>query len=317
VPSILLSLLVSTGCMPALEDASETPELDRFADADGDGFAVADHDCDDDDPSIHPSADELCDGVDNDCDGAIDDGDDDVVVDALRWPDADLDGYGEAGTEADWICGAANADDCDDTDAAVHPDAEEVCDDRGVDEDCNGLVDAEDFAAEDVTWYLDYDGDGYGTPEVSVELCEAPDNYVEDATDCDDDARDLNPAQGCYSGDWTGNFSATFATTFAGFDVSDTCNADIDLTIEDDAVVHGGTECVFSGTLLAATFVLVVEGELENGKLYGSLSDTSQGVYIPWTGEVEGDDLVGQFEDSLSYWGMDFAVTGEMSLTRD
>ena len=79
---------------------------------------------------MNPAADEVCDGLDNDCDGQIDgpqfDLDDDGTPDCI---DDDLDGYTE------------DEGDCDDLDDRVYPDAVEVCDD-GVDNDCNGLVDS-------------------------------------------------------------------------------------------------------------------------------------------------------------------------------
>ncbi len=42
-------------------------------DADGDGYDAGE-DCDDSDASVNPGAEEACDDVDNDCDGAIDEG---------------------------------------------------------------------------------------------------------------------------------------------------------------------------------------------------------------------------------------------------
>ena len=48
-------------------------------------------DCDDQDPSIHPDASEWCDGVDQNCDGMVDE----APVDGVpSWQDADGDGYG-------------------------------------------------------------------------------------------------------------------------------------------------------------------------------------------------------------------------------
>ena len=86
---------------------------DWCLDCDGDGSEGVD-DCDDRNPVAYPGAEELCDGVDNDCDGAIPAGE----------VDGDDDGWR--------IC----AGDCDDADPAVHPGALESCD--GVDRNCDG-----------------------------------------------------------------------------------------------------------------------------------------------------------------------------------
>ncbi len=113
----------------ALEDTASTPP-----DSDGDG-TPDDEDCAPADPAIHPGAEDACDEVDNDCDGEVDE-------DAPSWhADADADGYGDAHSgiaACDQPPGLlADGSDCDDADPAVHPAAEEVCDD-GIDNDCDG-----------------------------------------------------------------------------------------------------------------------------------------------------------------------------------
>ena len=106
-------------------------------DEDGDGFSPADGDCDDTDPEVHPDADEVCDGVNNDCDAGIDE---DAVDARTLYMDGDGDGYGDAAVTLQ-ACGSPpgfldGAGDCDDDDAAVHPGAEEICND-GIDNNCN------------------------------------------------------------------------------------------------------------------------------------------------------------------------------------
>jgi len=156
-------------------------------DPDGDGYlswACGGNDCDDDDAAVYPGADEVCDGVDNDCDGDVDE---DALDEVTWYEDGDGDGYGDpdGGVEA---CEAPpgtvdNDGDCDDDDAAVNPDADELC--NGIDDDCDGTVD-EDDALDAGTWYADADGDGYGDIDAAVLACDAPLGYVDDATDCDD-----------------------------------------------------------------------------------------------------------------------------------
>ena len=118
-------------------------------DRDGDG-ADTTEDCADGDPAVNPAAAEVCDGLDNDCDGTVDGPD---ARDAQEWfPDGDGDGHGSAdGAVMDCSPGegwAAVAGDCDDTAADAHPGAVERWYD-GRDQDCDG---ADDF---------DADGDGH------------------------------------------------------------------------------------------------------------------------------------------------------------
>jgi len=141
-------------------------------DHDEDGFYDADcggADCDDFRPEIHPGADEICDGFDSDCDGAILDGEE----------DADHDGY-----LACW----ADDPDCDDSDPASHPDAEEVPYD-GVDQDCDG-ADLEDVDGDGVPGPAeDCDDESADVLPGAVEVCDDRvdndcDGYV-DSTDAE------------------------------------------------------------------------------------------------------------------------------------
>ena len=131
--------------------------VDNGHDVDGDGFTICgvdgdaaltvDNDCDDGSNAIFPGAPEICDSLDNDCDGTADDN---TVV--VEWyPDTDGDTFGDAGAASLSSCSeplpvgsyVSNRDDCDDTDDTVSPIGTEVCD--GVDNDCaNGVDDGFD-----------------------------------------------------------------------------------------------------------------------------------------------------------------------------
>jgi hypothetical protein len=99
-------------------------------------------------------SDEICDGIDNDCDGEIDEEGGPEV-----WRDADGDGFGDPAVSSticdpdpsDW---AENADDCDDANPGIHPDAYDGCD--GVDTNCSGTMD-DDYRA---GWWLGTMEDG-------------------------------------------------------------------------------------------------------------------------------------------------------------
>ncbi len=167
-----------------------------YVDADGDGFAACEE-CDDATATHFPGATEYCDLADNDCDGIVDEAD---AVDVSAWyADADGDAYGGTSARED-ACSApagyvADSTDCDDGVATVNPGQTEIC--NGVDDDCDGTVDA--GAADASTWYVDSDSDGYGDPGTTAESCTAPTGYVADNTDCDDLTIGVNPGavEGC------------------------------------------------------------------------------------------------------------------------
>ncbi len=146
-----------------------------WTDSDGDGFPIH-FDCDEDDAGVHHGAPELDDGIDNDCDGEIDEGqqDRDTGDSGGAGPDTGPSGSGDSGQPADTRDldhdGWSVADgDCADHNLASWPGADEIPDQA--DNDCDGVVD-------EGLWYVDDDEDG----------------YTEEQGDCDDWDPERSPA---------------------------------------------------------------------------------------------------------------------------
>jgi len=119
---------------------------EALTDADGDGFFAEEDDCDDTNPDIHPDMQELCatPGIDDDCDGLIDDEDDNIDDTSVFYSDLDEDSYGNpdsstAGCEPPESY-VDNDTDCDDANSTVHPAANEICN-NGIDDNCDGNAD--------------------------------------------------------------------------------------------------------------------------------------------------------------------------------
>ncbi len=185
------------------EDCRDDDASVLTCDADGDGFDASNlggTDCNDDDATIHPDGVELCNGIDDDCDGLVDDDDPDPKGDVAAWhADFDVDGFGDADnpshacTRPDGY--TADSRDCDDTRADVYPGAPEFCDD--IDRDCTG--DPRD-AVDQLDFYPDEDGDGFGRPleagESVVKSCTVPAGLAASSDDCDDTDGSVYPGAG-------------------------------------------------------------------------------------------------------------------------
>lgn len=190
-------------CDAAGRDEDCNPATHGGIDVDGDGFEDArccngtgagacGTDCNDALQSANTAATETCNGIDDDCDGMIDEG-----VRITVYPDLDGDGRG---VMAGSISACASTpgyalfgDDCDDADRMNSPVLPEVCDAR--DNDCDRVPDPTDITVS-ALWYRDEDGDGFGNPAVSILSCTPPAGaYVLLNTDCNDDVAAINPAQ--------------------------------------------------------------------------------------------------------------------------
>ncbi len=157
-------------------------------DPDGDGWVSRD-DCDESDPAVNPGAPEICNGIDDDCDGEVDSP---LPISAPLWyPDVDEDGFGSnTGVPAcsqptGWV---ADDGDCDDGDPTRFPGAPEQC--NGLDDDCGGNID-NGLLFQD--WYTDDDQDGFGNALDGVYVCDTPAGRVLDNTDCNDAISTVHP----------------------------------------------------------------------------------------------------------------------------
>jgi hypothetical protein len=180
---------------------------DYYRDGDGDGVGggavvkacaqpinhvTSSNDCDDTNSARTPGKAEVCDGVDNNCVGGVDEG----LPATSYYRDNDGDGVG-AGTAVSACARPAghvtSSNDCDDNNSARTPGKAEVCD--GVDNNCANGVD-EGLPA--TNYYRDNDGDGVGAG-AAVGACAQPAGHVTSSNDCDDNnsARTPGKAEVC------------------------------------------------------------------------------------------------------------------------
>ncbi len=184
------------GCVPYYPDEDD----DEYGDKDapslcqcgpaGDYVVTDDQDCDDQNESIHPDADEVCDGIDNDCDDLIDPAGTQGCQ--VRYMDGDGDGYGSGLTAC--VCPGTTgyvtqSGDCNDGNSSVKPGAVEVC--NGVDDNCDGQIDPSGSQGCQV-WYADGDGDGYGTSQTAC-VCAGTAGYAPQSGDCNDGNPSIKP----------------------------------------------------------------------------------------------------------------------------
>ncbi|MBT4857111.1 hypothetical protein HON52_02890 [Candidatus Uhrbacteria bacterium] len=224
------------------------------------GYVDNADDCDDTEPSVNLYAIEVCDELDNDCDGLTDAEDvDDIVL--IQYPDGDGDLYGDADFDGEEIASCDGVEggyspygtDCDDGNAEVHPGATEVC--NTVDDDCDGYVDSLDSSwdvSSGTTYFADTDEDGYGDAAASQDSCSQPSGYGLDDSDCDDTDVEVNPgaSEDCDDSrdlDCSGGASDGATDVDADSYVHDSCDGGTDCDDADSTVYPGATETWYDG----------------------------------------------------------------------
>jgi|GEM_PF-629208 len=292
------------------------------------------YDCDDGDPTISPSEDELCDEIDQDCDLVVDE----LPVDgADYYLDADVDGWGADGSAVpycDQPSGTVAVEgDCDDTSAAISPDAEEVCGD-GVDDDCSGAddpcgvqVDLADVSRiEGVSdydyagWAVDGPGDvtGDGVPDLLVGA------YGDDTYDTNAGAAYVvtTPIDITNLHDSEARLLGEEAADYAGYAVSGAGDQDGD-GLPDVLVGAWGDDD--NGSLSGKVYLLVgpISGDEDLADaevvLTGPNADDLAGASLG-SGDITGDGtsdlLIGAY-GSDSETGVVFALTGPVTASID
>jgi len=200
------------------------------------GYVSNNTDCNDGNNAIHPGSAEVCNSLDDNCNGQIDEG-----VTITFYADADADGYGNANstTQACSILNGyvSNSTDCNDDPASggtINPSATETCG-NGADDNCNGQMDEN---CPIYTYYADADGDTYGNPAVSISSASntPPAGYVSNNTDCND-----APASG-----GTIHIGASDICN----SIDDNCNGVVDENAISATISPGGSVSFCSGSVV-------------------------------------------------------------------
>ena len=253
------------------------------------GYVAANIDCNNTNAAVNPAATEICNSIDDNCDGQIDEG----LTFTNYYADTDGDGYG-AGTATN-ACAqpsgyvAANTD-CNNSNSAVNPAATEIC--NSIDDDCDTQIDE---GLTFTNYYADTDGDGYGAG-TATNACAQPAGYVTNSSDCNNSNAAVNPAatEICNSidddCDTQIDEGLTFTNYYAdtdgdGFGAGTATNA----CAQPTGYVINNTDCNDTNIAINPTTVWYLNADGDGYYVSTIVSCTSPGANYNTTGGILGD----------------------------
>jgi hypothetical protein len=153
------------------------------------GYVTNNSDCNDANAIIKPGAVELCNLVDDNCNGLVNEG----LVFANYYIDTDQDGFGAGAATSSCtpIFGnyVTNNSDCNNNNANIRPNAVEIC--NSIDDNCNTLI---DDGLTFVNYYIDTDADGFGAGIATNSCINLGAGYATNNTDCNNTNSAIRPS---------------------------------------------------------------------------------------------------------------------------